>query len=62
MKILPSKTSICGPQWGIFTADFHSKNQRHFFLVAEEVDYPIMGFLKSLLVNEPKSKVGLCSL
>jgi ring-1,2-phenylacetyl-CoA epoxidase subunit PaaE len=59
-KIFPGKTINMLAPMGNFTADFHSKNQRHFFLVAGGSGItPIMGILKSLLVNEPKSKVTL---
>jgi ring-1,2-phenylacetyl-CoA epoxidase subunit PaaE len=59
-KIFPGKTINMLPPMGHFTADFHSKNQRHFFLVAGGSGItPIMGILKSVLVNEPKSKVTL---
>jgi len=59
-KIFPGKTINMLPPMGHFTTDFHSKNQRHFFLVAGGSGItPIMGILKSVLVNEPKSKVTL---
>ncbi len=59
-KIFPGKTINMLAPLGHFTTDFHSKNQRHFFLVAGGSGItPIMGILKSVLVNEPKSKVTL---
>jgi ring-1,2-phenylacetyl-CoA epoxidase subunit PaaE len=59
-KIFPGKTINMLAPMGNFTSDFHSKNQRHFFLVAGGSGItPIMGILKSLLVNEPKSKATL---
>jgi ring-1,2-phenylacetyl-CoA epoxidase subunit PaaE len=59
-KIFPGKTINMLAPMGNFTSDFHSKNRRHFFLVAGGSGItPIMGILKSVLVNEPKSKVTL---
>ena len=49
-KIFPGKTINMLAPMGNFTSDFHSKNQRHFFLVAGGSGItPIMGILKSLL-------------
>ncbi|WP_296701023.1 ferredoxin--NADP reductase [Algoriphagus sp.] len=59
-KIHPGKTINVLKPLGHFTTDFHSKNQKHFFLVAGGSGItPIMGILKSVLANEPKSKVTL---
>lgn len=59
-KVFPGKTLNVLKPLGNFTIDFHSKNQKHFFLVAAGSGItPIMGILKSVLVNEPKSKVTL---
>ncbi len=59
-KIHPGKTINILKPLGHFTTDFHSKNQKHFFLVAGGSGItPMMGILKSVLVNEPKSKVTL---
>ncbi len=59
-KIFPGKTINTLAPMGHFTADFHSKNQRHFFLIAGGSGItPIIGILKSALINEPKSKVTL---
>jgi len=59
-KIHPGKTINVLKPLGNFTSDFHSKNQKHFFLVAGGSGItPIMGILKSVLANEPKSKVSL---
>lgn len=59
-KIHPGKTINVLKPLGNFTTDFHSKNQKHFFLVAGGSGItPIMGIMKSVLVNEPNSKVTL---
>ncbi|UZD24335.1 ferredoxin--NADP reductase [Algoriphagus halophytocola] len=59
-KVFPGKTINVLKPLGNFTTDFHSQNQKHFFLVAAGSGItPIMGILKSVLVNEPKSKVTL---
>ncbi|TDK44849.1 ferredoxin--NADP reductase [Algoriphagus formosus] len=55
-KVFPGKTINVLPPLGNFTVDFHSSLQRHFILVAGGSGItPIMGILKSVLVNEPKS-------
>ena len=59
-KIHPGKTINVLKPLGNFTTDFHSKNQKHFFLIAGGSGItPMMGILKSVLANEPKSKVTL---
>jgi ring-1,2-phenylacetyl-CoA epoxidase subunit PaaE len=59
-KIFPGKTINVLKPMGHFTTDFHSKNRRHFFLVAGGSGItPIMGILKSVLVNEPESIISL---
>lgn len=59
-KIFPGKTINVLPPMGNFTIDFHSKNQRHYIMVAGGSGItPIMGLLKSVLVNEPNSIVTL---
>ncbi len=59
-KIFPGKTIHVLKPLGHFTTDFHSKNRRHFFLIAAGSGItPIMGILKSVLVNEPDSIVTL---
>lgn len=59
-KIFPGKTINVLKPLGHFTTDFHSKNQRHFFLIAGGSGItPIMGILKSVLVNEPNSIITL---
>lgn len=59
-QVFPGKTiNVLKPQ-GNFTTDFHSKNKRHFFLIAGGSGItPIMGILKSVFANEPNSKVTL---
>jgi len=59
-KIFPGKTINVVKPMGHFTTDFHSKNRRHFFLIAGGSGItPMMGILKSVLVNEPESIVTL---
>jgi ring-1,2-phenylacetyl-CoA epoxidase subunit PaaE len=59
-KIFPGKTINVLKPLGNFTTDFHSKNRRHFFLIAGGSGItPIMGILKTVLVNEPQSIVTL---
>jgi len=59
-KIFPGKTLNVVKPMGNFTTEFHSKNRRHFFLIAGGSGItPIMGILKSVLVNEPQSIITL---
>ncbi|SFN67835.1 ring-1,2-phenylacetyl-CoA epoxidase subunit PaaE [Algoriphagus ornithinivorans] len=59
-KVNPGKTINVLKPLGNFTTDFHSKNQRHFIMVAGGSGItPIMGILKSVLVNEPNSIITL---
>ena len=59
-KIFPGKTINVLRPLGNFTTEFHSKNKRHFFLIAGGSGItPMMGILKSALINEPESKVTL---
>ncbi|MDF2157208.1 ferredoxin--NADP reductase [Algoriphagus sp. CAU 1675] len=59
-KIFPGKTINVLKPLGNFTIDFHSKNKRHFVLVAGGSGItPIISILKSVLVNEPQSKITL---
>ncbi|GGZ35880.1 phenylacetic acid degradation protein [Echinicola pacifica] len=58
--IRPGKTIEVMKPMGHFTTDFHSKNKNHFILIAGGSGItPIMGIAKSVLVNEPNSKVTL---
>jgi len=59
-KVFPGKTINSLMPMGNFTTDFHSQNRRHLVMVAGGSGItPIMGILKSALINEPKSKVTL---
>ncbi|MDN3668449.1 ferredoxin--NADP reductase [Echinicola jeungdonensis] len=59
-KIRPGKTIEVMKPMGHFTIDFHSKNKNHFVMVAGGSGItPVLGITKSILVNEPKSKVTL---
>ncbi len=59
-KVFPGKTLNVLRPLGNFTTTFHSKNRRHFFLIAGGSGItPMMGLLKSVLVNEPSSRVTL---
>lgn len=59
-KIFPGKTLNVLKPLGHFTTDFHSKNRRHFFMIAAGSGItPIMGLVKSVLVNEPNSIITL---
>lgn len=53
------KVSLMKPM-GNFISDYHSKNRRHYGMIAGGSGItPMMGILKSVLVNEPESKVSL---
>ena len=59
-KVFPGKTLNVLKPMGNFTTPFHSKNRRHFFLIAGGSGItPMMGLLKSVLVNEPESRITL---
>ncbi len=59
-KVFPGKTLNVLRPLGNFTTTFHSKNRRHFFLIAGGSGItPMMGLLKSVLVNEPSSRLTL---
>ncbi len=59
-KIFPGKTINVLEPMGNFTTEFHSQNQRHLVMIAGGSGItPIMGILKSTLINEPNSKVTL---
>lgn len=58
--IRPGKTINIMKPLGNFTLDFHSKNARQLVMIAGGSGItPIMGIAKSLLINEPQSKVSL---
>ncbi|WP_194776756.1 ferredoxin--NADP reductase [Pararhodonellum marinum] len=59
-KMKPGKTIEVMKPMGTFTTTFHSKNQNHFILITGGSGItPIMGIMKSVLINEPLSKVSL---
>lgn len=59
-QIRPGKTIEIMKPLGNFTSEYHSQNNRHFVMVAGGSGItPIMGISKSVLVNEPGSKVTL---
>jgi ring-1,2-phenylacetyl-CoA epoxidase subunit PaaE len=59
-QIRPGKTIEIMKPLGHFTSDFHSKNKNHFVMIAGGSGItPIMGISKSVLINEPDSKVTL---
>lgn len=58
--IRPGKTIEIMKPLGNFTTSFHSQNKRNFVMVAGGSGItPIMGILKSALINEPQSHVNL---
>lgn len=58
--IRPGKTIDIMKPMGNFTTTFHSKNKTHYMMVAGGSGItPIMGISKSVLINEPDSKVTL---
>ncbi|RZS96818.1 ferredoxin--NADP reductase [Cecembia calidifontis] len=59
-QLRPGKTIEIMKPMGHFTTDYHSQNQRHFVMIAGGSGItPIMGITKSVLINEPQSKVTL---
>jgi ring-1,2-phenylacetyl-CoA epoxidase subunit PaaE len=59
-QLRPGKTLEVMKPLGHFTTDFHSKNKRNFVMIAGGSGItPIMGIAKSVLVNEPESKITL---
>ncbi|MFD2033480.1 2Fe-2S iron-sulfur cluster-binding protein [Belliella marina] len=58
--IRPGKTIDIMKPMGNFTTPFHSKNKTQYFMVAGGSGItPIMGIAKSVLINEPESKITL---
>ncbi|KEO75171.1 ferredoxin--NADP reductase [Anditalea andensis] len=58
--IHPGKTVNILKPMGNFTTDFHSKNKNHFVMITGGSGItPIMGITKSVLINEPNSKITL---
>ncbi|WP_143959856.1 ferredoxin--NADP reductase [Litoribacter populi] len=59
-KMFPGKSVNILKPMGNFTTDVHSKNKRHFVMIAAGSGItPVMGIIKSLLVNEPQTKITL---
>lgn len=59
-KLRPGKSIEIMKPMGHFTLDFHSKNKFHYVMVTGGSGItPIMGLAKSVLVNEPQSKITL---
>jgi ring-1,2-phenylacetyl-CoA epoxidase subunit PaaE len=59
-KIRPGKSVEVMKPMGHFTMDYHSQNKRHVVMVTGGSGItPIMGITKSLLVNEPNSRITL---
>jgi len=59
-QIRPGKTIEVMKPLGNFTSEFHSKNQNHFVMITGGSGItPIMGIVKSVLINEPLSKITL---
>ena len=58
--IRPGKSIEVMKPLGHFTLDYHSQNANHFVMVTGGSGItPIMGLVKSILVNEPDSKISL---
>ena len=59
-QIRPGKTLQVMKPMGNFTIDFHSKNTRQFVMIAGGSGItPVMAIAKSVLVNEPLSRVDI---
>lgn len=59
-QIRPGKKITVMKPLGNFTCEYHSKHQRHYgMIVAGSGITPVMGITKSILINEPESKVSL---
>lgn len=59
-KIRPGKSLEVMKPMGHFTMEYHSQNKRHVLMVTGGSGItPIMGITKSLLVNEPNSRITL---
>jgi ring-1,2-phenylacetyl-CoA epoxidase subunit PaaE len=58
--IRPGKTIEIMKPMGNFTCDFHSKNKKHFVMIAGGSGItPVISISKSVLINEPNSKITL---
>jgi ring-1,2-phenylacetyl-CoA epoxidase subunit PaaE len=59
-QIHPGKKLSILPPMGNFVTDYHSQHQFHYGMVAAGSGItPIMGLIKSILINEPESKISL---
>jgi len=59
-KLRPGKSLEIMKPMGHFTLDFHSKSKNHYIMVTGGSGItPVMGLAKSILVNEPSSKITL---
>jgi ring-1,2-phenylacetyl-CoA epoxidase subunit PaaE len=59
-KLRPGKTVEIMKPMGNFTTTYHSQNQNHYVMIAAGSGVtPLMGIAKSVLINEPKSKVTM---
>lgn len=59
-KLRPGKSIEIMKPMGHFTLDFHSKNKYHYVMVTGGSGItPIMGLIKSVLINEPHSRISL---
>ncbi len=59
-KLRPGKSLEIMKPMGNFTVDFHSKNKHHYVMISGGSGItPIIGITKSILVNEPDSRITL---
>lgn len=59
-KLRPGKTMEIMKPMGNFTTTYHSQNQHHYVMIAAGSGItPLMGIAKSVLINEPNSKVTI---
>jgi ring-1,2-phenylacetyl-CoA epoxidase subunit PaaE len=59
-QLRPGKSLALLKPMGNFTIDFHSNHRIHYVMVAGGSGItPLMGILKSILINEPNSKISL---
>lgn len=59
-QVVPGKKITVMKPMGNFVSDYHSKHKRHYgMIVAGSGITPIMSITKSILINEPQSKVSI---
>src|SRR5690606_31004823 len=59
-RLRPGKSLEIMKPTGNFTVDFHSQNRHHYVVVTGGSGItPIMGIIKSVLVNEPLSRISI---